>query len=239
MGNKNIIQQVYEKGKFSDIARNYVKDSNGIKSKPLKKVEESFKEKKIDKIKPTLVQEKESINPNTSSSSNSIIQAYLNNGLSKEDNSSTKEQIIIDEKILNDKLRQLESRLTVNTSLHSGGGSNAKNYANGGIMNGNLTINGDLTVTGNITDELQIKNITSDYQVLSTDDIILADSSANNILITLPDELNKITIKRLDGTTNSLIVSGSQDIDGLNTLNISRQYTSLTLINYGNKFWII
>lgn len=89
-----------------------------------------------------------------------------------------------------------------------------------------------------------IRTITEDYSALNTDEVILADATAGNIIITLPfasDDVGKIfEIKKIN-IINSVTIEGiySELIDAdLNKI-IGIQYNSISIISDGTQWWIL
>ena len=83
---------------------------------------------------------------------------------------------------------------------------------------------------------------TVDYTAVVTDSVILANGT---ITITLPNATTvpsgkTFTVKRI-GTTGavSVVVAGNGLIDGNSLINISTQYSSLTLVSDGVSYWAI
>lgn len=94
-------------------------------------------------------------------------------------------------------------RTTVARVAESGGGTNAVQYANGGVMNGALTINGDLNVANNITGHFGLSSLDQEG-AMNGQAIIWSDSLAQ----WTPGDA---TIKRVyhvgDGTASSFTIN--------------------------------
>lgn len=83
---------------------------------------------------------------------------------------------------------------------------------------------------------------TEDYTITATDGVIVADATIGNILITLPATAGlqgKIfTVKRIDGSANTVTVQGPETIDdAVNVL--LNQYNGLTIVSDSIEWWII
>jgi hypothetical protein len=94
-------------------------------------------------------------------------------------------------------------RTTVARVAESGGGTNAVQYANGGVMNGTLNINGDLNVANNITGHIGLSSLNQ-------------EGAANEQVIMWSDSLARwvpgdATIKRVhhigDGVASSFTIN--------------------------------
>lgn len=87
------------------------------------------------------------------------------------------------------------------------------------------------------------RSVNSNTNILSSDDIVLVDCSLSNVNITLPSAINlggkKIIIKRKTGNFNLTIsAQDGENIDGLSTYNITKNYQSIKLIS-DNTNWFI
>lgn len=85
----------------------------------------------------------------------------------------------------------------------------------------------------------------SNSTLLTTEHIILCNASSGQITITLPSmslsENQQYIIKKIDSTTNKIIISGSgnQTIDGQSGRALRVQYESLTVTNDASTGWYI
>lgn len=88
------------------------------------------------------------------------------------------------------------------------------------------------------------RNITATASIAITDDVVFADTSTGNIILTMPTAVNnggkRIIIKRKNGS-NSLTVSTSsgQTIDGSSSITIPYNYQSVTLVSDNTNWYII
>ncbi|MGB4762614.1 MAG: hypothetical protein WBP12_04655 [Candidatus Saccharimonas sp.] len=86
---------------------------------------------------------------------------------------------------------------------------------------------------------------TSNYTITSTDVVIFADATGGHTTITLPLASGlsgyRFYIKRIDSTGNTVTVqrSGSDTIDGLTSLTIDQQYTSIAVVSSGSAWYIL
>jgi len=91
--------------------------------------------------------------------------------------------------------------------------------------------------------EIVVNQITADYTVLPTDDVILVDATAGNVIISLPTAVGwtkLVRIKKTDNTAYTVAIApdGSETIDGESSRVIYDQYHSATLIS-DNANWSI
>ena len=86
---------------------------------------------------------------------------------------------------------------------------------------------------------------TTNYTIVGTDVVILADATSGNVSITLPTATTvsgyRFVIKRIDNSGNTCEVtrSGSDTIDGQTNQSLALQYTSLTVVSNGSNWYII
>lgn len=81
--------------------------------------------------------------------------------------------------------------------------------------------------------------------VVGAELILFADASSNSVTFTLPDAdempgLN-LRFKKIDASGNAMILapSGSQEIDGETSLEVTDQWTSVDIIASGSAWYII
>lgn len=83
------------------------------------------------------------------------------------------------------------------------------------------------------------------YTITSTDTVVIADATSNNVTVTLPTASTvtgyRYYVKRKDGTANTVSVarSGSDTIDGATSQTLTAQYTSVTVVSDGSNWYII
>jgi hypothetical protein len=88
-----------------------------------------------------------------------------------------------------------------------------------------------------------VRTVTSD--VVATDHVMLVDASAGAVTVSLLPASewgdNPITVKKLDGGTNSVkvVAQSGETIDGTRTRSIATQYTVLRLASNGFSWHII
>ena len=86
---------------------------------------------------------------------------------------------------------------------------------------------------------------TSSYTVGASDAVIFANATSGSVTITLPVASGltgyRFYIKRVDGSTNTCTIarSGTDTIDGLTSLTIDQQYTSLLVVSDGSAWYIL
>jgi len=73
-----------------------------------------------------------------------------------------------------------------------------------------------------------------DYKVDSVVDVVLVDCTTSNITITLPktqyNEGKNISIKKLDSSSNNVIVNSSDNVEGSSSYSFNTQYESYTFM---------
>lgn len=107
-----------------------------------------------------------------------------------------------------------------------------------------LDANGAIKVVtnGRLVDYL---TVTGDTTLDNGYEVILADATGGNLTITLPSVSTYpgqvYTIKKIDGTINTVTVdgAGSQTIDGELIITIIDQYVSITIANNGVAWYIL
>lgn len=84
---------------------------------------------------------------------------------------------------------------------------------------------------------------TSDYTVLSSDFLLVGDATSGDIAFTLPPASSVggqiFNFKKKDSTTNSIIMQGSETIDGVSSISVNTQYESLTMQSDAAEWWVI
>lgn len=85
---------------------------------------------------------------------------------------------------------------------------------------------------------------TTSYRATTGDFVILGDSSASVVTVTLPPASEAIykrfDIKKIDVGANVVVIAtAAGDIDGGTTKSLSVQYQALTLVSDGQKYWVI
>ena len=90
-----------------------------------------------------------------------------------------------------------------------------------------------------------IVRVTSDYQMVPENRIMLCDCSLGNIIVTLPqldDGISTYTtaIKKIDSSANKVfVVSPTGSIDGYESREIRFKNTSISIVSLDNEFYII
>lgn len=91
----------------------------------------------------------------------------------------------------------------------------------------------------------EVVTVTENYFVDSDDYVILANATAGDITITMPDATlckdNEYHIKRINGADNVVILTTSlnQTIDGVTSIIINKQNITMSLICDGTQWFII
>jgi hypothetical protein len=120
------------------------------------------------------------------------------------------------------------------------------NFVRLGIGSGNQV----LSVAGGLPSWKQAVFATSTqtgttYTISSTDTVIIADGTSNNVAVTLPTASTvtgyRFYVKRKDNTANTVSInrSGSDTIDGATSQALTAQYTSVTVVSDGSNWYII
>ncbi len=88
-----------------------------------------------------------------------------------------------------------------------------------------------------------IITVTTTYNILTTDKIILCDATTAAFTVTLPSPSEDLvfTIKKIDSTANivTIATAGAETIDGSATQDITIQFTALKLVNDGSNWFIV
>lgn len=86
----------------------------------------------------------------------------------------------------------------------------------------------------------EIKNISTDYAALLTDDVLLC---SNSITITLPTVTeangNLFYVKNIGNGNITVVPSGNETIDGVSELILTTKYNSYTLVSDGSNWFVI
>lgn len=108
-----------------------------------------------------------------------------------------------------------------------------------------LTVSGLITANGGISGTLSQTTITANYTVLTTDQVILADATAGNIVVTLPaasaEGAREVAVKKIDSSANTVRVAaaGTDTIDGAASVTLSLQYAWIDITGDGTSKWNI
>ena len=99
------------------------------------------------------------------------------------------------------------------------------------------------TNTGNVAGR-QYANVTADYSMSSSDDVILANSTPSPINVYIPTAISaggkEVTIKMVAGIEPvTVIPSGAELIDGNGSYTITHRYESITLLSNNSNWFII
>lgn len=86
---------------------------------------------------------------------------------------------------------------------------------------------------------------TSNYTITTSDTVVFANATSNNVTITLPAASSsagyRFYVKRTDSSAHTCTIarSGSDTIDGQTSLTLDLQYTCLSLVSDGSAWYII
>lgn len=98
-----------------------------------------------------------------------------------------------------------------------------------------IEVNGSLGL-GNVV------HITSNYNVTDDDYMIIANASGGTIIVTIPDAVNlyrrEYVIKKIDSTSNEIIISSSSLIDASNNYNIDTQWVAIKIKSDDNQWFV-
>jgi hypothetical protein len=86
---------------------------------------------------------------------------------------------------------------------------------------------------------------TGNYTAMLSDNVLLGDATSGAIIFTLPSAASAVGqvffFKKIDASVNVVTVKGNlaELIDGSNTVLISSQYVSITVVSDGSQYWAI
>jgi len=98
------------------------------------------------------------------------------------------------------------------------------------------------TVNGTFTTSTQTGTT---YTVGSTDTVVFADATSNNVAITLPAAVGvagyRFYIKRIDSSGHTVTIqrTGSDTIDGMTSFTLDLQYTAFAVVSNGSAWYIL
>lgn len=108
-----------------------------------------------------------------------------------------------------------------------------------------LRVSGGAPAWSSSDDAYATSTKTSNYTIGSADTVIFADATSGIVTITLPVASGlsgyKFYIKRIDASSNTCTVarSSTDTIDGVTSLTIDQQYTSLLVVSNGTAWYIL
>jgi len=84
-------------------------------------------------------------------------------------------------------------------------------------------------------------SVTSDYSVGDSDQTIFVDASAGPVTITLPasEDGRVITIKKIDSTSNAVVITTTTLLDGAASQTTVVQYVALKVQGDGTNWYIL
>lgn len=102
-------------------------------------------------------------------------------------------------------------------------------------------VNGLITLWSPVGATVQSK--TASYTVQEIDGLVLIDTTAGNVTVTLPDvkyKGNRYTVKRVTAGANTLTIQGaSGNVDGAGSTTIATQYQAKTFVSDGTNWWTV
>jgi hypothetical protein len=138
-----------------------------------------------------------------------------------------------------------------NTASNVGSGANVfKQKVGVDLQFRSLVSTSGLSITQNtdtiaIRTALTVRTINTTTNVLSTDDLLLVDTTSGPVTLNLPAASTipgKVYYaKKISGTANNLIIDPnlSETIDGIATKTTNIQYETITFVNDGLSWWIL
>jgi len=107
-----------------------------------------------------------------------------------------------------------------------------------------LRVTSGLPAWGSVNSAFPTNTQTSNYTILTSDMVILADATSGNLTMTLPTAVgttNGYTVKKIDSSSNTVTIAttSSQTIDGGSTAVIRVQYASISVVSNGSNWLII
>ena len=90
-----------------------------------------------------------------------------------------------------------------------------------------------------------IRTVSDDYDVLTTDCVVLVDASGGAKTVTLPQASTVtgriFTVKKIDSSANGVTLDGfsTETIDGSGTKSLATQYKTMTVISTGTLWYIL
>ena len=136
----------------------------------------------------------------------------------------------------NGEIKQIQSGDKIDSDFYTGGGGTTYTAGTG------ISIVSDI-ISANWNTSTLIDNADSPYTILSTDELILADSTNGAVSIILPATGNAKNIKWNAGAnTITVTVTSSGTIDGSSSFVFNTNYevgTSITVNNISSGNWVI
>lgn len=114
------------------------------------------------------------------------------------------------------------------------------NAISGGWFNDyNIT---DFT-TSSASNYREIETIASTQTIATSSDVVLVDATIASVTAYLPEAANlsgkAITVKKIDGSINTITLSANTNIDGFGIFIIANQYDAIEVVSNGTQWWII
>ena len=97
--------------------------------------------------------------------------------------------------------------------------------------------------SGRDAEDFNVVSVDSDYTVISGLGLVLVDASVADVTVTLPSAGDRtgriITVKKTDSSSNSVVLSSPNSVDGQDTVCITTQNVSISAQSDGYNWWII
>lgn len=106
-----------------------------------------------------------------------------------------------------------------------------------------LTVSGLTTASGGLIAQLALRTVTSNTTATVSDQVIEADATAGNIVVTLPAVATmgkaELFVKKIDSSANTVRVaaSGTDTIDGAASVTLSTQFATWDGVSNGSATW--
>ena len=139
-------------------------------------------------------------------------------------------------------------KIYVADSIVIGTGSAASVVANSSYLVLSSSLGSHVVVSGTFMTlagerNFNTKTVIANYQATNNDYAIFLSASTGNVSVTLPSVLHgqKMVLKRLDGTVNQALISGTagQTIDGVNVYSLSTQFAAISIIGSGSNWFVV
>lgn len=94
------------------------------------------------------------------------------------------------------------------------------------------------------TPEGNVQTVTSAYQILVTDGVVLANATSAGFTVTLPSAASvakqTFFVKKIDATGNIVTISGNgANIDGSAQQTLDAQWESILVVSTGSAYYIL
>lgn len=97
--------------------------------------------------------------------------------------------------------------------------------------------------SGRDAEDFNVVSVDSNYTVIDGVGLALVDATVADVTVTLPSAGDRpgraITVKKTDSSSNSVVLSSPNSIDGQDTVCITTQNVSISVQSDGYNWWII